>query len=72
MKNQPLPMIFFSLLPRVGFIYIQDVHILVHSHFELASLFLVQFATRTVTQMISSVAIWCTSKVIGTKAAILF
>ena len=49
---------------------------LVHSHFDLVRLLLVQFATRTVaeieTQIISSVVIHCTSKEKWTKSAFLF
>ena len=52
------------------------VQILVHTHFDLVSSVLVQFATRTIAQMapqmMSSVAIWYHSKEIGTKASLLF
>ena len=46
--------------------------ILVHSHFELVSLLLAQFATKAVTQMIKSAAILFTSNKIGAKAAFVF
>ena len=50
--------------------------VLVHSHFDLVSSILIQFAIRKVAQMapdmISSVAILCTLKEIGTQAAFLF
>ena len=52
------------------------VQVLVHSHFDLVSSILIQFAIRKVAQMapdmISSVAILCTLKEIGTQAAFLF
>ena len=43
------------------------IQILVHSHFDL-----VRMVAQMATQMISSLAISCNSKDIGTKAAFLF
>ena len=52
------------------------VKILFHSHFDLVSSILIQFAIRKVAQMapdmISTIAILCTLKEIGTQAAFLF